>query len=153
MTSDVTTTARRSTLSGLLFGLVVGVPVGLGAGYGFVVGSRTRNADAWETMPVLVTAKELPAGHRIVAEDLTESEWPKALVTESCATPATRERFVGQTVRWRVAPDSVLRDTDRIEPDVACARRVKETLDGMNGGTAEVARLGAALLQRHEGTP
>jgi Flp pilus assembly protein CpaB len=153
VTSEVTTTARRSTLSGLVFGLVVGVPVGLGAGYGFVAGSRARNADAWETRPVLVTAKELPAGHRIGPEDLTESEWPKALVTESCATPATRERFVGQTVRWRVAPDSVLRDTDLIEPDAACAKRVKDTLDGMNGGTADVARLGTALLQRHEGAP
>ncbi|MDX2010661.1 MAG: SAF domain-containing protein [Myxococcaceae bacterium] len=117
------------------------------------VRAGTRDPQAWATVPVLVTARELPAGHRLTDADVLESRWPQSLVTESCATPATRARFTGQTVRWRVAPDTVLRDTDLIDPDPACAQRTRATLAALDGGTAEVARLGAALVERHEERP
>lgn len=141
----------RSAVPALAAGLVVGALLGAGAVH--TVRGATSDPNAWASVPVLVTAKELPAGHRLTEADLVESSWPQTLVTESCATPTTRARFTGQTVRWRVAPDTVLRDTDLIDADPACAQRVRSTLAALAGGTPEVARLGAALLERHEVRP
>lgn len=143
--------ASRSVWSGLAFGLLVGVPVGLGVGFGVARELRARSEAAWATVPVLVTSRELLAGHLLTAEDLVEAPWPQSLVTDSCATPATRARFVGQTLRWRVGADTVVRDTDLVEPDPSCAARVDRALSAVDGGTGEVARLGAALVGRHRG--
>lgn len=146
-------TANRSTLSGLVAGLILGVPLGIGVGFGVVRQASARREATWATVPVLVTSRELLAGHLLTAADLVEGAWPQELVTESCATPESRGRFVGQTLRWRVAPDTVVRDTDLVKPERACAARVDHALAAMDGGTPALTQLGAALVERHGGRP
>lgn len=142
---------RGSIWSGLVLGVLVGLPVGLVGGLGVARVGRSRSEAAWATAPVLVTTRDLLAGHVVTADDLEASTWPVSLITESCATPATRARFVGQTLRWRVGPDTVLRDTDLTEPDPSCAGRVARVLGPVDGGEAGLAGLGAALVERHGG--
>jgi Flp pilus assembly protein CpaB len=146
-------TSGRSAGSGLVVGLLAGALVGGAVVQGVRAGARAQDAAAWAPVPVLVTARELPAGHRVTEADLVEASWPSTLVTESCATPTNLARFVGQTVRWRVAPDTVLRETDLVAAEPSCATRTRRVLERLDGGTPEVARLGQALLERHGGAP
>jgi Flp pilus assembly protein CpaB len=134
-------------------GLLVGALVGGAVVQGARASVRAQDAESWAPVPVLVTARELPAGHLVSDADLIEASWPSTLVTQSCATPSTRARFTGHIVRWRVAPDTVLRDTDLVGPDANCAARTQRALAALDGGTAEVATLGRALLERHGGAP
>ncbi|MBL8918529.1 MAG: SAF domain-containing protein [Myxococcaceae bacterium] len=142
---------RGSSWSGLMVGVLVGVPLGLVGGFGVAKAARSRSEAAWTTGPVLVTSRELLAGHVVTVEDLEERTWPRLLITESCATPATRARFVGKPLRWRVGPDTVVRDTDLVEPEPSCAERVKRVLESVDGGAPGLAGLGAALIERHGG--
>ncbi|MCA2977729.1 MAG: SAF domain-containing protein [Myxococcaceae bacterium] len=142
-----------SARAGLLVGFLVGVPLGGGGTWALRTLAQRDAADPWATVPVLVTARALPAGHTLTDADLVEATWPTALVTQSCATPATRARFVGQVARWRVAPDSVVRETDLLGREPGCAARAQRVLDAMGGGAPGAARLGAALVERHGAAP
>lgn len=142
----------RSSISGVVMGLVIGVPVGLGAGFLLVREGRARNEATWTTVPVLVTSRALPAGHHLSADDFAEASWPRALVTEGCSTPSRRTDFVGQTLRWRVAPETVVRDTDLVRPDPSCAARVARAVGSVADAGTQVSRL-AAALREHHGAP
>ncbi|MBE2248077.1 MAG: SAF domain-containing protein [Myxococcus sp.] len=141
----------RSFGLGVLLGASLGALLGVGLAFGLVQASVARGNYTWAPVPVLVAAREVAAGATLTDADLVESTFPEPLVTQSCATPETRDRFVGKPVRWRLLPGVVLRDTDLIGTDARCAERVAEAVGQLDGGAGPLEPLTTALLRRHGG--
>ena len=137
----------------MLLGLLVGVPLGGGLATLLVSRLQASTNQAWALVPVLVASREVAAGAVVRPDDLVESTFPGPLVTPSCATPDTKGRFVGQTMRWPVTAGVVLRDTDLIGVDPACAERVAEALGQVDGGAGGADQVASALLKKHGGGP
>lgn len=144
---------KHTLLSGLTRGLLVGGALGVALVLMLSVRRHWSSDDEWRPVPVLVSARELPAGHVLTAADLTDSTFPAPLVTPSCATAESRSTFIDRPLRWRVPPGQVLRDTDLIQPDPACAERAAAALGAIDGGTPELQALVKGLTARHGGTP
>lgn len=138
-------------MSGVMLGVVAGTLAGALLSVVLVQAARARTTSEFTPIPVLAATRDLAAGVLLTDADLIESTFPAPLVTPSCATPATRSNFVGQPVRWRVTAGAVLRDTDLISADPACATRVEQALERLDGGSPETRLLSSALLQRHGG--
>lgn len=134
-----------------MLGVVAGTLAGALLSVVLVQAARARTTSEFTPIPVLAATRDLAAGVLLTDADLIESTFPAPLVTPSCATPATRSNFVGQPVRWRVTAGAVLRDTDLISADPACATRVEQALERLDGGSPETRLLSSALLQRHGG--
>ncbi len=141
----------RTTVSGGVLGAVVGALLGVPLSIAVVQEARARTSQVFTPVPVLAAAREVAAGVPLTDADVIETTFPAPLVTPSCATPSTRAQFVGKPVRWRVNAGAVLRDTDLIDADAACAARVSLALAQLDGGTPETRALGSALLERHGG--
>lgn len=144
---------KHTLLSGLSRGLVVGGAVGGALVLLLSVRKHWASDDEWRPVPVLVSARELPAGHVLTAADLTDSTFPAPLVTPSCATAESQAKFVERPLRWRVPQGQVLRDTDLIQPDPACAERAAAALLAIDGGTPALQELVKGLATRHGAAP
>lgn len=143
---------RRGALKrGFLVGLLVGVPLGVALAAGLVQRLRAQAEAKWAPVTVLVAARALPVGHVLGPEDLVEAPFPAALATVNCATPATRARFEGRTLRWAVAVGAVVRETDLVFPTPACAARARSA--GERLGLADGDALVSSLVSRHGGRP
>ena len=143
--------AHASSRSGFLVGAVVGVPLGALLAWGLTQRTRAQDEVTWARSPVLSAARALPAGHVVAPGDLVEDTFPAAFVTTNCATPESRHHFEGQTLRWPVVAGIVVRATDLVVPNPACATRVKAA--GARLGLAANDPLVSALVSKHGGVP
>lgn len=139
-------------MAGARVGLMAGVPLGLALLFTLVKLEHLAVEAHWAPVPVLVAAKDVPAGTALTDADLVEATFLEPLVTPSCATPETRARFVGQPVRWKLLAGVVVRDSDLVRPDPACAARVTAVAATLDGGLSpELSPLVDALVSRHGG--
>jgi Flp pilus assembly protein CpaB len=106
----------------------------------------------WELKPVLVLAKDVPMGHSLTFEDLSQRSFPAQFISPSMVPPAAVQTVLGQTVSMTMQAGDILlwaSFADHSAPD-ACFVEIapKVRAAGVTAREAMITRFGEQL-----GTP